>query len=75
MTMGNGVTFIGDSVFASCSSLKEVFYKGTASEWENIVIDSDNSYLTDAKRYYYSESRPVERGNYWHYVDGEIVVW
>lgn len=73
--IGAETKFIYTCAFASCSSLKEVFYKGTASEWENIVIDSDNSYLTDAKRYYYSESRPVERGNYWHYVDGEIVVW
>lgn len=33
------------------------------------------SHLTNATRYYYSESQPVESGKYWHYVDGEIVIW
>lgn len=42
---------------------------------EKFSIESDNSHLTVVTRYYYSESQPVERGNYWYYVDGEIVVW
>jgi hypothetical protein len=38
--------------------------------------------LTNATRYYYSENEPNTgndktgyNGKYWHYVDGEIVVW
>ena len=76
VTVGSGVTSIGEGAFHNCSSLKEVFYKGTASEWENIAIDNYGNYnLTKAKHYYYSESQPTESGNYWHYVDGEIVIW
>ena len=75
VTIPDSVTSIGYSAFDNCSNLKEVFYKGTASEWKNIDIDSRNSYLYNAKHYYYSESQPTESGNYWHYVDGKIVIW
>ena len=75
ITIPNSVRVVGSSAFYGCSSLEKVFFKGTASEWKNVYIDRNNNRLTDAKRYYYSESRPVESGNYWHYVDGEIVIW
>ena len=76
INIGSNVTNIGSSVFYGCGSLKEVFYKGTDSQWGIISISStNNSCLTNATRYYYSESQPVESGKYWHYVDGEIVVW
>jgi hypothetical protein len=29
----------------------------------------------NATRYYYSETEPTEEGNFWHWVDGEVVVW
>lgn len=33
--------------------------------------------LTNATRYYYSETQPVEEGNYWHYAEDGVtlVVW
>ena len=73
--IGTGVTIIEAETFRNCGGLEEVFYKGTASKWKEISIESDNSYLIAATRYYYSESQPAESGNYWHYVDGKIVVW
>ena len=74
--IGAGVTNIGSETFRNCNELEKVFYKGTASEWENIAIDNYGNYnLTKAKHYYYSESQPTESGNYWRYVDGEIVIW
>lgn len=75
ITIGSSVTSIGSDVFLLCKNLTSVYYKGTAEQWEKITINSGNSRLTDATRYYYSESKPTESGNYWHYVDGEIVVW
>ena len=71
----SSVTSIGDSAFEYCDSLATVYYTGTASEWDSISIGGWNSKLTDATRYYYSETEPTTSGNYWHYVDGEIVVW
>ena len=75
ITIPDSVTSIGSDAFWGCYSLKTVYYTGTESEWENISIGSSNSYLINATRYYYSETAPTASGNYWHYVDGEIVVW
>lgn len=73
----DGVTSIGNQAFYNCSSLTRVYYKGSASDWNNVYIYSlGNNYLTNATRYYYSESQPTESGNYWHYDEnGEVVVW
>ena len=75
ITIPDSVTSIYDYAFLKCDSLTSVYYTGTASEWGNISIGSNNSYLTDATRYYYSEAKPTVAGNYWHYVDGKVVVW
>jgi len=42
------VTSIGINAFAECYALTDVYYAGTKEEWENIVVDSGNSYLTNA---------------------------
>ena len=82
--IGNCVTTICKSAFYGCSSLKTVLYKGTAEQWKKISIDSDNGDLTNAARYYYSETEPALSsdgtaydGNYWHYdTDGVTpVIW
>ena len=75
VTIGKGVKSIGEDAFYNCTSLKTVYYKGTAADWGKISINSNNTYLTDAKWYYYSESKPAESGNYWRYVDGKPTVW
>ena len=84
VTIGNGVTSIGSHAFNNCGELKTVYYKGTAGQWGNISIDSDNYKLTDAAWYYYSVSEPslnaegtAYDGNYWHYdTDGVTpVIW
>ncbi len=66
---------IGFSAFGACSELTTVYYTGTAEEWDAISIDSKNDELTSATRYYYSETRPTEAGNRWHYVDGVPTIW
>ena len=83
ITIGNSITSISFSAFYSCGSLKNVYYNGGEDHWKNITIDSNNSCLTRATRYYYSETEPelnvdgtVYDGNYWHYNDNhEAVVW
>ncbi|MCD7729574.1 MAG: leucine-rich repeat domain-containing protein [Clostridia bacterium] len=74
--LGRGINFIGEHAFSSCSLLN-VYYKGTADEWNNITIDSANTELTNSTIYYYAESgSTTERGNYWYYDEnGEIVTW
>ena len=53
-----------------------MYYKGTEIEWNGISIGELNYKLTSAAVYYYSKTQPTDMdGNYWHYVDGKIVVW
>ncbi|MBO5736959.1 MAG: leucine-rich repeat domain-containing protein, partial [Clostridia bacterium] len=76
VVIGDGVTEIGFDAFAHCSSLTAVYYKGTASDWSSMSIGSYNYNLTDATRYYYSETQPTQEGNYWHYDEnGEVAIW
>ena len=76
ITIPDSITSIGYYAFSGCSNLTSVYYLGTAEEWEEISIDSGNTPLTSATRYYYSENQPTEAGNYWHNdYNGNIVVW
>ena len=83
VTIGNSVTSIGDYAFYGCSKLNIVYYTGTKTEWSSITVNSSNYSLTNATRYYYSETEPgvigngtSYDGNYWHYDEnGNIVVW
>ena len=84
VTIPDSVTSIGSYAFDDCSGLKTVFYKGTAEQWHQISIGGSNYLLTDATRYYYSETEPslnadgtAYNGNYWHYdSDGKTpLIW
>ncbi len=86
LIIGSGVTSIGDGIIyyeSYDAKLKSVYYGGTAEEWADISIDSTgNDKLTSATVYYYSETVPALNedetaydGNYWHFVEGEIVIW
>ena len=74
VTIPDSVTSIGDSAFW-CSNLTEVYYNGSEAEWNSIYIGYANAPLWNATRYYYSETEPTEEGNFWHWVDGKVVVW
>ena len=76
VTIGDSVTSIGSSAFGYYNSLTYVYYSGSVAEWKNISIGSDNSFLTNATRYYYSETQPTDNTyKYWHYVDGVLTKW
>ena len=52
VTIPNSVTSIGDSAFRYCTSLKDVYYTGSQSDWKKISIGSYNDYLTNATIHY-----------------------
>jgi len=54
ITIGKGVTNIGEMGFYNCSKLKNVYYKGSEQEWSNITIKNHNDSLTNATRHYNS---------------------
>jgi hypothetical protein len=68
----NSVKTIDQRAFYDCSNLTIVYYDGTAEDWESVSIKSDNTALTDATRYYYSETQPTTTGNYWHYDENGV---
>ena len=77
VTIPDSVTSISASAFKGCAWLDKIYYQGTADDWNKIDINNNgNDKLTSATRYYYSETKPTESGNYWHYNDnGEIEEW
>ena len=64
VTIGNSVTSIGNSAFYDCTGLTDVYYYGTAENWNIIKISSYNSYLNDATRHYFTEvpEQPISCG-------------
>ncbi len=75
IVISDSVTKIGNSAFEYCENLSNIYYMGTAEQWDNI-----NSYFglnedLGPKIYYYCESAPTVEGNYWHYVEGKPTAW
>ena len=70
VTAANQSTFTDNSI--------KFYYEGTEEEWKKVrnwsYINGTNSGLK-ATVYYYRESAPITSNKYWHYVDGEYVVW
>ena len=76
ITIPNSVTSIENSAFSYCDNLTSVYYKGDKNKWDKITIYSYNEDLTNATRYYYSETKPATSGNFWHYNSkNEIEEW
>ena len=75
----DSITSIKNYTFDGCDSLESVYYVGTAEEWSAISIGSNNTPLTSATVYYYSdeltEEQKADSNNYWYYVDGVPTVW
>ena len=72
LVLPKSVTLISSQAFSG--SINRVFYEGTEEEWNEIDIKAYN-YALDNTKYFYSEAEPTTDGNYWHYVNGEIVIW
>ena len=67
---------IENAAFDDCNALKTVFFKGTQEQFDNVTIDKLNQAITDAAVYFYSEEKPTEEGNFWHYdKNNSPVIW
>lgn len=76
IVIGSAVKNIKDNAFSGCSSLNEFYYYGTSENYAKVTIGASTKKAINAGTvYYYSEMKPTETGNHWHYVDGEIVKW
>ena len=61
------LTTVEHSAFIDSTALSVVFFKGTPEQFDAIDISDKNEVLLDAKCYYYSETQPTEKGDFWHY--------
>ena len=68
---------IEDSAFLDCSNLSVIFFKGTEEQFDAIEINANNDELISAKKvYFYSETEPTEKGNFWHYDKSNMpILW
>jgi len=72
--LGIGIRRLEANAFSS-SNIEEVYYYGTASDWDKIEFAENADALDRAERYYYAEKEPDTDGNYWHRVDGKPTKW
>ena len=52
VTIPNSVATIENSAFRNCDKLKDVYYVGTAEQWNAVTIGEDNEKLTSATFHY-----------------------
>ncbi len=72
---GKALRNINENVFYNCSALEIIYYYGEKSSWEKADIDSSNAEIMFTPVFFYSEEKPTDKGNYWHYVDNSIAFW
>lgn len=72
--IGKGVSSIGEYAFRSGSGFN-VYYAGTANEWNSVSVDF-SIYNISKIVYYYSKTQPSATGRYWHYdSNGAVAIW
>lgn len=76
IVVSNSVLKVDEYAFFN-SELKPIAicYQGTVEEWNDIEVASNNNLLIDTNIYFYRFNEPLNEGNYWHYLNGEIVIW
>lgn len=72
------ITSMSTSIFNKCTSLNKLYFLGSDENWNvisDIIYFNTNSYTKDVEVYIYSENKPTNDGNYWHYVDNIATIW
>lgn len=59
LTIPDTVTFIDKGAFEECNKLQEVYYAGSADDWNNIWIDVNNYPLVNADIHYNCDFIPL----------------
>lgn len=75
IVIGKNVASISKSAFGECGKLQIAYFEGSAEEWSNVAVSAVGNTNWQSKLYFYSETRPLTEGRYWHY-DGKLrVIW
>ena len=71
LVIPSSVQTIANVAFPTAGALKNVYYEGTAEEWQALIAHINaNSILFKVTVYFYVENEanvPNDGGNYWHY--------
>ena len=68
-------TTIEDHAFLNCSSLQDVYYAGTQSEWDSISIVDNNTALINAEKHFVNQSGSCGDNAIWTlYDDGTLII-
>lgn len=67
---------IGKSAFLINDACFDIYYMGTENDWNKIDIHKNNVNLKNAPIYYYSLTKPLIKGDFWHYINGTTpTIW
>lgn len=55
IALPSGLRQIGDDAFSYCTALTDVYYAGTQTQWEQLIIGENNTLLTGATIHFLSE--------------------
>lgn len=55
IVIGAGVTHIGENAFKNCTALKDVYYKGTQEQWNQVVIETEGTFENVNMHYNYRD--------------------
>jgi len=69
VTIPEGVTAIDDLAFSGCGSLTDVYYGGTAMDWDTVTVSGDNAPLTNANIHY------AKPGVTWRIKDSTLYIY
>lgn len=75
IVFGPSLKTIGSYAFYWANDIEKMFFEGTIEDLTQVSLSDCNSSLVHAKRYYYSEEKPKNKGRFWHYVNGKVVIW
>lgn len=61
--------------YAFTNNTTKIYYQGNLENWNMIDIKTNNSGISNPNIYYFSDNEPNQSGNFWHYINSEIVIW
>ena len=78
LVIQKGTKLLQYSQFHLYDNLDTFYFEGTEEEFKEIEIErikASEKWESNLRVYYYSETKPLGVGYYWHYVDGLPVKW
>ena len=74
IVLPESLEYIDTNAFSGCESLDRVYYKGLP--WQGVLVSRFDDAELLGSPFCYSEQKPEENGNFWHYDEaGRVKIW